>query len=167
MVVQRRRRLAPASSEICRISIRSTAMTKMIFVNLPVADVAKATTFYEALGARRDPRFCDETTSMMMFSDSISFMLMSHARFRDFTSKPIIDAHRQAQVLLCLSETSRAAVDATAAKAVAAGGKADPCPKQDYGFMYGRSFEDLDGHIVELAWMDVEAALAANSAPAA
>ena len=139
-------------------------MNKMIFVNLPVSDVAKATAFYEALGAKRDPRFCNETTSMMVFSESISFMLLSHERFREFTSKTIADSKKTAQVLLCLSEPSRAAVDATVDRAVSAGGKGDPCPKQDYGFMYGRSFEDLDGHIVELAWMDVEAAMAAGAA---
>jgi hypothetical protein len=138
-------------------------MSKMIFINLPVADVAKATAFYEALGAQRDPRFCNESTSMMAFSDTIHVMLLSHERFRDFTSKSIADAKRTAQVLLCLSEESRAAVDATTERAISAGGKGDPCPKQDYGFMYGRSFEDLDGHIFEVMWMDVEAALSAHS----
>lgn len=137
-------------------------MPKMIFVNLPVADVAKSTAFYEALGARRDPRFCNETSSMMSFSDTVHFMLLSHDRFRDFSPKPIPDAHRTAQVLLCLSEDSRASVDATLQRALAAGGKGDPCPQQDYGFMYGRSFEDLDGHILEIMWMDVEAAMNAR-----
>lgn len=137
-------------------------MPKMIFVNLPVADVAKSTAFYEALGAKRDPRFCNETTSMMSFSDTIHVMLLSHDRFRDFTSKPISDARKTAEVLLCLSEDSRDGVDATTAKAIAAGGTVDPCPKQDYGFMYGRSFEDLDGHIFEVAWMDLEAAMKAS-----
>jgi len=140
-------------------------MNKMIFVNLPVADVAKSTSFYEALGAKRDARFCNESTSMMSFSDAVHFMLVSHERFRDFTSKPIVDAKKSVQALLCLSEDSRASVDATTDKAIRAGGKADPCPRQDYGFMYGRSFEDLDGHIVELAWMDVEAAMKASQTP--
>jgi uncharacterized protein len=137
-------------------------MPKMIFVNLPVADVARSTAFYESLGAKRDPRFCNETTSMMSFSDTIHVMLLGHDRFRDFTSKPIADARKTTEVLLCLTEDSRAAVDATTEKAIAAGGKADPCPKQDYGFMYGRSFEDLDGHIFEVTWMDVEAAMKAS-----
>ncbi len=136
-------------------------MPKMIFVNLPVADVAKSTAFYESIGAKRDPRFCDATTSMMTFSDTIHVMLLGHDRFRDFTSKPIADAKKTTEVLVCLSEDSRSAVDATAAKAIAAGGKADPCPKQEYGFMYGRSFEDLDGHIFEVMWMDIEAAVKA------
>ncbi len=136
-------------------------MNQMIFVNLPVADVARSTAFYEALGAKREPRFCNETTSMMSFSDTVHVMLLSHGRFADFTSKKIADARTTAQVLLALSQPSRDAVDAITAKAVAAGGNGDPCPKQDYGFMYGRSFEDLDGHILEVMWMDVEKALEA------
>jgi len=138
-------------------------MPKMIFVNLPVADVAKSTAFYQALGAKRDPRFCNDSTSMMAFSDTIYVMLLSHSRFSDFTPKPIADAKKVSEVLVCLTEESRAAVDATTEKAIAAGGKGDPCPKQDHGFMYGRSFEDLDGHILEVTWMDVEAALNASS----
>jgi len=141
-------------------------MPKMIFVNLPVTDVARSTAFYEAVGATRDPRFCDATTSMMMFSDTIAFMLLEHGRYADFTTKTIADAHATSEVLLCLSEDSREAVDATLDKALAAGAKADPCPPQDIGgFMYGRSFEDPDGHIVELMWMDVDAALAAFAQP--
>ncbi len=139
-------------------------MNKMIFVNLPVSNVAESTAFYEALGAQRDTRFCNETTSMMAFSENIYVMLLSHARFADFTKKAIIDAKTSTEVLLCLSETSRDAVDALAHKAIAAGGKADPCPTQDYGFMYGRSFEDPDGHIFEVAWMDVDAAMKAGQA---
>lgn len=134
-------------------------MNQMIFVNLPVADVAKSTAFYEKLGARRDPRFCNESTSMMSFSDTIHVMLLSRERFSDFTSKSTADARQTAQVLLCLSQESRAAVDATTESAIAAGGRGDPCPKQDYGFMYGRSYEDLDGHIFEVMWMDVQAAM--------
>lgn len=142
-------------------------MPKMIFVNLPVADVARSTAFYEKLGAKRDPRFCNESSSMMAFSETIHVMLLSHERFRDFAKKPIADATKTTEVLLCLTEDSRAAVDATTERALAAGGKADPCPKQDYGFMYGRSFEDLDGHIFEITWMDVDAALAASAPQAA
>ena len=89
------------------------------------------------------------------------FMLLSQSRFADFTGKRIIDARTEVQALLCLSIDSREAVDAIVAKAVPAGGKADPGPKQDHGFMYGRSFEDLDGHVFEPMWMDVGAALAA------
>ena len=137
-------------------------MPQMIFVNLPVVDVAKSTAFYEKLGAKREARFCNETSSMMSFSDAVHVMLLSHERFRDFSPKPIADAKKTAQMLLCLSRESRAAVDAITETAIAAGAKADPCPKQDYGFMYGRSFEDLDGHILEVMWMDLEAAMQAG-----
>lgn len=136
---------------------------QMIFVNLPVTDVAKATAFHEAMGAKRDPRFCDETASMVSYSDAIHVMVLSRARFADFTSKPIIDAHEQVQVMLCLSANSRDEVDSMVQRAGGAGGRMDPNPVQDYGFMYGRSYEDPDGHIFEVAWMDVDAATATRS----
>lgn len=137
-------------------------MPKMIFVNLPVTDVDRSAAFYESIGGTRDARFCQEgSTAMLMFSDTISLMVLSHARFSDFTSKRIVDARTDCEVLICLSEDSRDAVDQTLAKAVAAGARPDPTPAQDLGFMYGRSFEDPDGHIIELAWMDVDAAMAA------
>ena len=137
---------------------------KMIFVNLPVADAEASAAFYEAIGFTRDPRFSQPGASAaMVWSESIRFMLLSRSRFADFTGKRIIDAKTEVQALLCLSIDNREAVDAIVAKAVAAGGKADPGPKQDHGFMYGRSFEDLDGHIFEPMWMDAEAALAAMS----
>ncbi|MFA6117863.1 MAG: VOC family protein [Sphingomonas sp.] len=139
-------------------------MPKMIFVNLPVADVERSTAFYQAIGGTKDERFCQESsTAMLMFSESISLMLLSHARFSDFTSKTIVDARTDCEVLICLTEDSRDEVDQTLAKAIAAGARPDPVPAQDFGFMYGRSFEDPDGHIIELTWMDVEAAMAAMS----
>lgn len=144
-------------------------MPKMIFVNLPVADVEKSAAFYQAIGATKDDRFCQEAAAaMMVFSETITIMLLSHERFADFTSKQIIDAKTQVEALLCLSEDSREAVDATLAKAMAAGAKADPTPHQEMGdYMYGRSFEDPDGHIFELMWMDVDKAMAAWSEGAA
>ena len=133
-------------------------MQQMIFVNLPVADVAAATAFYEAVGFRKDERFCDGSASCMVLSDAISVMLLSRQRFADFTGKELIDARSQVQTLLCISRESREAVDAVVDAAVAAGGAADPGPKQEMGgFMYGRSFEDLDGHVWEPMWMDVVA----------
>ena len=138
-------------------------MTKMIFVNLPVADVARSTAFYESIGAVKNEQFCDGSTSCMVFSDTIFAMIMTHERFRQFTPKAVADARTTSEVLLCLSADSREDVDATVEKAAPAGGTLDPCPKQDYGFMYGRSFEDPDGHIWEIMWMDVEAALAAGN----
>src|SRR5690606_8130037 len=92
---------------------RRAPMPKMIFVNLPAADVEKCVSFYEALGFTKDERFCQErTAAAMVWSDTITFMLLSRARFADFTSKTIIDAHNSVQTLLCLSRDSREAVDA-------------------------------------------------------
>ncbi|MBO9621286.1 MAG: lactoylglutathione lyase [Sphingomonas sp.] len=136
---------------------------KMIFVNLPVADVARSTAFYEAIGCTKDERFCQaDTASAMVWSDTITFMILSRDFFKSFTPKPIADAHQTTEVLLCLSRDSREEVDAIVEAAAAAGGKADVREKQDMGFMYGRSFEDPDGHIFEPMYMDVEAALAAS-----
>jgi len=133
-------------------------MAKMIFVNLPVKDVARSTSFYESIGATKNPMFSDETASCMVFSDTIHVMVLSHEKFSQFTPKKIADAHTSSEVLICLSADSKAEVDDTVDKAAKAGGKADPAQKQDYGFMYGRSFEDIDGHIWEIMWMDMEAA---------
>lgn len=136
----------------------------MIFVNLPVADLARSIAFYAALGARKDDRFCDDTAAMMTFSEQIHVMLLTHDKFRQFTSKSVADARASSEVLLCVSADSRAAVDAMVGKAQAAGGSADPGPVQDHGFMYGRGFEDPDGHIWEVAWMDTAAMPGAASA---
>jgi len=137
-------------------------MERQIFVNLPVANVVASSAFYAALGAERDERFCDGSTAMMRFTDTITVMLLEHDRFQAFTPKLIADARTHSEVLLCLSCADRAEVDKLTATASWAGGRADPMPSQDYGFMYGRSFEDPDGHIWEAVWMDVEAAMAAR-----
>lgn len=143
-------------------------MNRMIFVNLPVTDLARSIAFYEAIGASADPHFRDESCQMMRISEEICVMLLTHARFAGFTPRRTIpDAHQTAQVLLCLSSESRDAVDQGVADAVRGGGEGDPNPVQDHGFMYGRSFTDPDGHIWELAWMDVEAALSAGAETAA
>lgn len=139
---------------------------KMIFINLPVSDLERSKAFYQALGATPDPHFRDDSTQMMHISDTIKAMLLTHQRFSGFTDRAIPDAHKTAQVLLALSEESREAVDATMGRVVGAGGEADPNPVQEHGFMYGRSFADPDGHIWELVWMDVEAAMATHSASA-
>ncbi len=141
-------------------------MAKLIFVNLPVSDLARATAFYQAIGAARNPQFSDDTASCMVFSDTIYAMLLSHDKFRQFTPKKIADARTTSEVLICISADSREAVDDVLGRANAAGGTPDPSPKQDLGFMYGRSFEDPDGHIWEVTWMDVEAAGRAHSAKA-
>jgi predicted lactoylglutathione lyase len=133
-------------------------MSKLIFINLPVRDLPRSIAFYEALGAQKNEQFTDHTAACMVFSETIHVMLLTHDKFSQFTPKMIADAKSTTEVLICMSADSRDAVDDMTARAGAAGGTIDPGPKQDYGFMYGRSFEDLDGHIWEVMWMDVEAA---------
>jgi predicted lactoylglutathione lyase len=128
-------------------------MPKMIFVNLPVADLARAVAFYEAVGAVREPRFSDHTAACMVLSEAIHVMLLTHDKFRQFTPKPIAD-RGVTEVLLALSAENRDEVDAVVERAGAAGGVKDPGFNQDLGFMYGRSFEDPDGHVWEVMWMD-------------
>lgn len=132
-------------------------MTKSIFINLPVTDLPRSMKFYEAVGFTNNPMFTNEQAAAMAWSDEIVVMLLTHDFWKTFTGKTIPDAHDTAQVLLALSQESQDAVEAIVGKAVAAGGKADPTPKQDLGFMYGRSFEDPDGHIWENAFMDMSA----------
>jgi uncharacterized protein len=132
-------------------------MPKMIFVNLPVKDLAAATRFYEAIGFEKNAQFSDENASSMAWSDTIVFMLLTRDYYKTFTSKPIADAHAQSATLIALSRDSREEVDAITEAAAKAGGKADVREPQELGFMYGRSFEDLDGNIFEPMWMDMSA----------
>ncbi len=141
-------------------------MPKMIFLNLPVCDLARSTAFYQAVGASKNEQFSDDTASCMVFSDTIHAMLMTHDKYRQFTSKKIVDAKTSSQVLICVSADSRAEVDDLVGKAGAAGGVIDPSPQDDFDFMYGRSFEDPDGHLWGVTWMDVEAAAKAHSVTA-
>ena len=137
-------------------------MPKMIFVNLPVADLARATAFYESIGAVKNEQFSDATASGMVFSETIHVMLLTHDKFRQFTTKRIADSHETVQVLLALSCEDRAGVDDITEKALAAGGRKTR-DKEDHGWMYGRAFEDPDGHTWEPAWMDFEAATRATA----
>ena len=132
-------------------------MSKMFFLNLPVTDLKRATAFYEAIGATRNPQFSDDTASCMVFSEAIYVMLTTHDKFRHFTPKPIADAKTSNQALFCLSADSRSEVDEIVGKAEAAGGVPDPSPIDDYSFMYGRSFEDPDGHMWGVNWLDMAA----------
>jgi hypothetical protein len=141
-------------------------MAKMIFVNLPVSDLARSTAFYEAVGAVKNAQFSDHTASCIVFSDTIHAMLMTHDKYRYFTSKEIADPKTTSQVLLCLFVDSRQAVDDMIGRAKVAGSNLDPSPVDDFDFMYGRSFEDPDGHMWGVSWMDAEAAAKAMSAPA-
>jgi uncharacterized protein len=128
-------------------------MTKMIFVNLPVADLARARTFYEAIGFTNNPQFTDDTAACMVWSEAINVMLLTHAKWRQFTSRPIPSA-TSSEVMLAISCDSRAAVDRMNEAAGAHGGTADINPKQDLGFMYNRNLADPDGHVWEAMWMD-------------
>ncbi|HTV67932.1 MAG TPA: VOC family protein [Rhizobiaceae bacterium] len=132
-------------------------MPKMIFVNLPVKDLAAATRFYEAIGAVKNPQFSDDNASSMAWSDEIVFMLLKHDYYKTFTAKPIGDAHKASAMLIALSQESREGVDAITEAAKKAGGKIDLRPAQDLGFMYGRTFEDLDGNMFEPMFMDMSA----------
>lgn len=132
-------------------------MTKMIFVNLPVTDLPASMKFYEAVGFTNNPQFTNDQAAAMAWSDEIVVMLLRHDFWKTFTSKTIPNAHDTAQVLLCLGHDSKEGVEGIVAKAVAQGGKADPTPLQDMGFMYGRSFEDPDGHIWENVYMNMAA----------
>ena len=134
-------------------------MSRMIFVNLPVEDLERSKRFYEAIGARNEAKFSNDAAAMMVLSDTINVMLLSKPFYSTFTDKPIADAHSTSQVLLCVSCDSAAEVDQLVEAAAANGGKADPGPKQDMGgMMYGRSFEDPDGHHWEPMWMDPQMA---------
>lgn len=128
-------------------------MSRMIFVNLPVADLAKSMVFYESQGFTNNPHFTDETAACMVLSETIHVMLLTHAKWRTFTDRPIPPADTS-EVMLALSCESREAVDAMCEAASANGGKADINPPQDHGFMYGRALADPDGHVWEAFWMD-------------
>ena len=132
-------------------------MPKMIFVNLPVKDIAASTRFYEAIGCTRNDQFSDEKASSMVWSDAITFQLLAEEYFSTFISRPVADAHKTCQVLLAISMDSRAEVDAIADAAAKNGGRNDIRDPMDYGFMYNRAFQDPDGHIFEAAYMDMSA----------
>ncbi len=134
-------------------------MPQMIFVNLPVKDLAKSMDFFKALGFSFNPQFSDETGACMVISDTIFAMLLTHEKFAGFSPKPIADTDKTTEVLIALSRDDRAAVDAIVTAALAAGGSTFSEP-QDHGFMYGRAFRDLDGHVWEAFWMDPAAATA-------
>ncbi|MFE0036001.1 VOC family protein [Streptomyces sp. NPDC059015] len=134
----------------------ASATTQMIFVNLPVKDLDASKAFWEAVGYTFNPRFTDETAACMVISDSIFAMLLTEARFKDFTRKDVADAASSTEVIVALSAESREKVDELTDAALAAGGSPANEP-QDHGFMYGRSFQDPDHHIWEVVWMDEKA----------
>lgn len=141
-------------------------METKIFVNLPVADLGASIAFFEALGFKANPQFTDEAAACIVISDDIHAMLLTHPKFKEFTRKPIADATKATEVLTCLSVPSKQEVDRLADAALAAGGTPSTEP-MDFGCMFGRSFQDPDGHIWEIIWMDVDAAVEAQDAAAA
>jgi predicted lactoylglutathione lyase len=126
---------------------------RKIFVNLPVKDLEKSMTFFKALGFSFNAQFTDETAACMVISNDIYAMLLTHKKFKEFTQKAIADASKSSEVLTCLSAESRDEVNKMVDAALKAGGQKLREP-QDYGFMYERSFQDPDGHIWEIMWMD-------------
>lgn len=135
-------------------------MPKMIFVNLPVADLAQSIAFYSALGATKNPQFSDDSAACMVLSESIHVMLLTHTKYRFFTSRPIADARATSAALLALTVDSRDDVKSILERVVVAGGLPDPNPPQDHGFMFSRSIQDPDGNVWELFWMDPAAVAA-------
>jgi len=131
-------------------------MAKKIFVNLPVKDLSKSMDFFKKLGFSFNPQFTDETAACMVVSEDIYTMLLTHAKFGEFTKKKIADATKTTEVLTCLSMDTRGEVDTLVDTALGAGASEAREP-MDYGFMYGRSFNDLDGHIWEIIHMDPSA----------
>lgn len=131
-------------------------MNKMIFVNLPVTNLPRAKAFYKALGFTNNAQFTDDSSACMVWSETINVMLLTHAKWRGFTSRPIPPA-TSSEVMLAISCESREAVDRMNEAATAHGGQADINPPQDLGFMYNRNLADPDGHVWEAMWMDMSA----------
>ncbi len=129
-------------------------MTRSIFLNLPVSDIAAATRFYEALGCTVNPQFSDEATASMVWAETIVFQLQQRDRFAGYSPRPTADAHEAAQMLIALTCADRAEVDRFVTAAAAAGGGADPRAPTDMGWLYNRTVEDPDGHVFELVWVD-------------
>lgn len=132
-------------------------MSRLLFLNLPVADLGASRDFFDRLGFEFDRRFCDDGAACMVVSEQAYVMLLQRERFAEFVVKPVADAGEATALTVAVSAGDRAAVDSFAEAALAAGATPGKDP-QDYGFMYGRSFHDLDGHLWEVMWMDPVAA---------
>lgn len=129
-------------------------MSSMIFVNVPIKDLAASIAYYKALGFEHNPQFTDETAACIVISDTIFLMVLTHAKFKEFSPLPIPDPKTATQALYALSRDSREAVDAIAQAGLAAGGH-EVRDAQDMGFMYSRAIADIDGHVWEYVWMDM------------
>jgi len=132
-------------------------MATKIYVNLPVKDLPRSVRFFQTMGFGFNPQLSDETAACVAISDDIFAMLLTEAKFREITRRPVADTTRTTEVLTCLSVESRTRVDQLVDRALAQGGKEVREP-EDHGFMFGRSFSDLDGHIWEIIYMAPEAA---------
>ncbi|SMO46158.1 VOC family protein [Fodinibius sediminis] len=132
-------------------------MAKQIYVNLPVQDLDRSVAFFSSLGFEFDPQFTDENATCMIIDDNIYVMLLVEDFFKTFTPNPIADATQSTEAIVALSADSREEVDEVVSKAVEAGGTT-PNKKQDQGFMYGWGFQDLDGHLWEVMYMDMDQA---------
>ena len=139
-------------------------MTGMIFVNLPVTNLRASIAFYQALGFGNNPQFTDDTAACMVWSDTINVMLLTHEKWRQFTTRTIPPSN-SSEVMLCVSLSRRDAVDNMNEVAAANGGTADINPAQDSGFMFSRAFTDPDGHLWEAMWMAPEAMPSQESRP--
>ena len=128
-------------------------MATQIFVNLPVKDLNKSMEFFKNIGYSFNPQFTDDTAACLVISNEIYAMLLTHEKFKEFTTKEVVDATKSTEVLIALSTESKGDVNNMLDKVIKAGGKEFRQP-MDYGFMFSRSFEDLDGHVWELLWMD-------------
>jgi predicted lactoylglutathione lyase len=135
---------------------QGNVMHNQIFVNLPVKDLDRSVAFFKQLGYSFNPRFTDENATCMILGDSCFVMLLVEPFFQGFTPKAIADAHKTTETIIAVPLDNRAAVDALVDKALAAGATAYSEPK-DYGFMYQRSYQDLDGHLWEVVYMDMDA----------
>ena len=138
-------------------------MSKTIFVSLPVTDLEVSMAFYKSIGFTNNPHFTDETAACMVWSETISFMLLTHAKWRTFTNRPI-PPKTSSEVMLALSCDSRDSVDAMNSAAAANGGTANINPVEDHGFMYTRDLADPDGHALGAMWMDMSAIPAGHKA---
>ena len=128
-------------------------MAKQIFINLPVKDLKRSMGFFDKLGFKNNPQFTDDTGACMVVSDTIFVMLLTEPKFKSFAPKPIADATKSTEVLIALSFDSRQQVDEVVRTATSNGGSTYAEPK-DYGFMYQHGFQDPDGHVWEVFWMD-------------
>ncbi len=132
-------------------------MATKIFVNLPVKDLNSSKDFFTKIGFTINPQFTDETAACVVISEDIYAMILTHTKFKEFTKKEIADSTKTTEVLTCLSTDSKDKVNEMVNKAISAGAT-EANDAMDYGFMYARSFNDLDGHIWEIMWMDMNAA---------